>query len=69
MPKTSTKENLKGCRIAIQLISGDKIFGKVSKWSRDTIWVIQDRQEKPIDIPRDIIVRSLVLLPSGELDE
>jgi hypothetical protein len=56
------KSSLRDCPIAIELLSGEKIFGKVSKWSSKTIYVTKEGYDKPIDVPRDIIVRTLILL-------
>jgi len=57
-----TKDNLIGCRIGIQLLSGQKIFGNVFKWSPLSIWVTKEVTLEIIEVPRDIIVRALVLL-------
>jgi hypothetical protein len=56
------KRMLKGCSIGIELFSGEKIFGKVVNWTQDAIWIIRHGEESQTDVPRDIIVRALVVL-------
>lgn len=58
--------SLVGKRIGIELLSGDKIFGEVHGWSAAAICVIKDGSEKPIDVPRKIIVRSLIVFDGGK---
>lgn len=52
---------VKGRKIAIELLNGTKIFGRVHSWGTKYIWVLEKGHKKPIDVPKDIIVRSLVL--------
>lgn len=53
---------LKGAPIAIELLSGERIFGKVVDWSNSAIWIIARGETSPTDVPRDIIQRALVLV-------
>ena len=59
---------LKGCTIGIDLVSGIRIIGKVHRWTKSIVWLLEEDREEPIDIPRDIIVRALVLL-KGDLND
>ena len=56
---------VKGNRIAIELLNGTKLFGIIHNWDKKYIWIILDGEENPIDVPKDIIMRSLVLFDGG----
>jgi len=55
------KNEVKGNRIAIELISGDRLFGRVHKGTDTCIWIVEDGETKPKDVPRDLITRVLIL--------
>jgi hypothetical protein len=63
---SAPKKSLVGCMIGIELISGERVFGRVSKWSKLSIWLIRNGSIRPIEVPRDIIIRSMVLLSGAE---
>jgi hypothetical protein len=53
--------------IGIEFKDGSKHFGKVSKFTRDTIYFI-DRNGDELDAPRRLIQRAFLLLKGEELD-
>ena len=57
--------SLIGCSIGIELYSKDRIFGKVDRWSELSIWIIKEGEKNPIEVPKEIIVRSFILLEGG----
>ena len=50
--------------VGIELRDGSKHFGKVSKFTRDTIYFI-DKNNDELDVPRRLIQRAFLLLKGG----
>ena len=59
-------DKLIGKRVAIQLCNGTKIFGVLDKWTEDIVWVDEQANEDPLDIPKEIIERMLVVFDGGK---
>lgn len=60
---------VKGKKIAIELLDGTRILGRVHSWGKTRIWVLEDGFDNPKEVPRDIIQRSLVLFEEVSNDE
>ena len=60
------KKDFIGLTIGIDLLNGMRVIGKVHNWGEDTIWVLTDKFNKPIDVPRDLIQRALVCIEGGK---
>ena len=66
-PLSKTKAQLKSLgypSIGIELQDGSKCFGKVSKFTRDTIYFV-DKNNDELDVPRRLIKRAFLLLEGG----
>ena len=66
-PLTKTKAQLKALghpTIGIELLDGSRQFGKVSKFTKHTIYVI-DKNGDELDVPRRLIKRAFLLLEGG----
>ena len=64
---SQTKTQLKSLgypTIGIELMDRSKHFGKVSKFTRDTIYFI-DANGDELDVPRRLIQRAFLLLKGG----
>jgi hypothetical protein len=57
--------DITGLFIGIQLLDGNKMFGRVNKYNPLSIWVDIKGYEQPIEVPRDIMIRYLVVLDGG----
>lgn len=65
---SNTGGDLKGCTIGIELYSGERVFGKVHRWTASSIWIIKEEGFSPLEVPRYIIRRALLLL-EGYVEE
>lgn len=64
--KTKTQlEEIGYPRIGIQLRDGQKLFGKVTKFTQFNIY-FQDKYGDVLDVPRRLIVRALLCLNGGK---
>ena len=69
-PLTKTKAQLKALGyplIGIQLKAGNKIFGRVEKFTQYTIY-IKDRHGDILDVPRRLVQRAMLLLEGEKND-
>lgn len=57
---------VKGKKIVVELLNGQKIFGVVHSWGKSKIWVVEDTETQPKDIPREIIQRAFVVFEGGK---
>lgn len=53
-------KDIEGRFIAVELLDGSKIFGRVSKWGREVVWVLDTKTCNVIDVPKEITQRILV---------
>lgn len=66
LTKTKTQlEELGYPWIGIQLRDGQKLFGKVTKFTQFNIY-FQDKHGDELDVPRRLIVRALLCLNGGK---
>lgn len=54
-------ESFKDRFIAVELLDGSKVFGKIVKWSRSVVWIEIKNTDRIIDIPKEIAKRILVI--------
>lgn len=54
-------ESFKDRFIAVELLDGSKVFGKIVKWSRSVVWIKVKNTDRIIDIPKEIAKRILVI--------
>jgi len=69
-PLTKTKAQLKRLgypTIGIQLYAGNKVFGRVEKFTPHTIY-LKDKHGDIIDVPRRLIARAMLLLEGENVD-
>ncbi len=68
---TKTKAQLKDLGypfIGIQLKAGNKVFGKVEKFTKYTIY-IEDKHGDILDVPRRLIQRALLMIKGDKDDD
>ena len=69
LTKTAAQlEELGNPFIGIQLTGGQKMFGRVSKFTNYTVY-IEDGSGEVFDVPRRIIKRCVLLIRGGKYDE
>jgi hypothetical protein len=59
------RDDLIGCRVGLDLLDGTRLIGKVAKWDDCTVYIDVGAGE-PLDIPKNIIQRVLVLIKGNE---